>query len=266
MKNAADGLYYRLTNEKYVYNSAKDKFEKSSAGTINLVTYVDCDLNNYASAFRYASTPWIVSNLKGDYQHIEMNKLFRFHTISDGNNSNYEVKVSIENIRPDEGCFDVIVRDINDMDEYIIPLEKFYKCTLTPGDRNFIGYKIGTFDGMYESKSKYITVEVLEGDVVEQSVPAGFLGYPMAQYDGLQAKGNDGQYYDSENFGVINPIIKYNLYYDNEVKNRKQYFGLSTRVGVDIDTFTYKGKAAYINEPGMLTQGFHLDSRLDKNN
>ena len=275
VRNASDGLYYRLTNEKYVYSDKEGRFipsDKDDEGTY-AVTYVDCDLNNYGSAFRYASTPWIVSNLKGDYDHIEMNKLFRFHTISDGNNSNYEVKVSIENIRPDEGCFDVIVRDINDMDEYIIPLEKFYKCTLTPGDRNFIGYKIGTFDGMYENKSKYITVEVLEGDVVEQSVPAGFLGYPMAQYDGLQANGNDGGYCNmlsgvcqTENFGVINPIIKYNLYYDNEVKNRKQYFGLSTRVGVDIDTFTYKGKAAYIDHPAMLTQGFHLDSRLDKNN
>lgn len=268
VRNMADGLYYRLTDEKYIYNTTTEQFEISSDDNNNfpLVNYVDCDLNDYASAFRYASTPWIVSNLKGDYQHIEMNKLFRFHTISDGNNSNYEVKVSIENIRPDDGTFDVVVRDINDMDEYIIPLEKFSKCTLTPGDRGFIGYKIGTFDGMYESKSKYITVEVLEGDVVEQSVPAGFLGYPMAQYDGMQPVGISGKLYEAENFGVINPIIKYNLYYDNEVKNRKQYFGLSTRVGVDIDTFTYKGRAAYVNEPGMLTQGFHLDSRLDQSN
>lgn len=265
VKNASDGLYYRITDEEYCMEDGT-KLKK--------IMFVDCDLNNYGSAFRYASTPWIVSNLKGDYNHIEMNKLFRFHTISDGNNSNYEVKVSIENIRPDEGCFDVVVRDINDLDEYIIPLEKFSKCTLTPGDRNFIGYKIGTFDGMYESKSKYITVEVLEGDVVEQSVPAGFLGYPMAQYDGMPAVGGSGKFCNpgtdgnckTENFGVINPIIKYNIYYDNEVKNRKQYFGLSTRVGVDIDTFTYKGKAAYINDPSMLTQGFHLDSRLDQDN
>ena len=259
VRNASDGLYYRITDEEY----------EIGGQNLKRIMFVDCDLNNYASAFRYASTPWIVSNLKGDYEHIEMNKLFRFHTISDGNNSNYEVKVSIENIRPDEGCFDVVVRDINDLDEYIIPFEKFSKCTLTPGDRNFIGYKIGTFDGMYESKSKYITVEVLEGDAVEQSVPAGFLGYPMAQYDGMPAVGGSGKFYNegkTENFGVINPIIKYNLYYDNEVKNRKQYFGLSTRVGVDIDTFTYKGRSAYINDPSMLTQGFHLDSRLDQSN
>jgi hypothetical protein len=272
VKNLSDGLYYRLTDELYTYNKDTGEFDYADSGdtdTFPGVMYVDCDLNNYASPYRYASTPWIVSNLKGDYEHIELNKLFRFHTISDGNNSNYEVKVSIENIRPDDGVFDVVVRDINDTDEYIMPLEKFSKCTLVPGDKNFIGYKIGTFDGMYESKSKYITVEVLEGDAVEHSAPAGFLGYPMAQYDGLQVVGGSGKYYhsgDSENFAVINPILKYNLEYNTEVKNRKQYFGLSTRVGVDVDTFTYKGKAAYIDNPEMLTQGFHLDSRLDPNN
>ena len=261
VKNESDGLYYRLTKEQV--NIINWKNETKS---VSKVMYVDCDLNNYASAYRYASTPWIVSNLKGDYNHIEINKLFRFHTISDGSSSNYEVKISIENIRPDEGVFDVIVRDINDTDEYIVPLEKFSKCNLTPGDRNFIGYKIGTIDGIYESKSKYVTVEVAEGTAVEHSVPAGFLGYPMAQYDGLQAIGSSGKNSGSTNYGVVNPVLKYNLYYDNEVKNRKQYFGLSTRVGVDIDTFTYKGKSAYINLPEMLTQGFHLDSRLDQSN
>lgn len=237
VKNLSDGLYYRLSDDG------------------NDVVYVSCDLNNYASRFRYASTPWIVSNLKGDYDHIELNKLFRFHTISDGNGSNFEVKVSIENIRPDDGTFDVMVRDINDTDEYVMPLERFQKCTLIPGDRNFIGFRIGTFDGMYESKSKYITVEVAEGTAVEHSAPAGFLGYPMTDFNGLPVAG--------EKKNVIAPILKYNRFYDNELKNRKQYFGLSTRVGVDIDAFTYKGKAAYIDEPSMLTNGFHLDARLD---
>lgn len=242
VKNLSDGLYYRLSES----NDGKK------------VTYVSCDLNNYASRYRYASTPWIVSNLKGDYDHIELNKLFRFHTISDGNGSNFEVKVSIENIRPDDGTFDVIVRNINDTDEYVMPLERFQKCTLIPGDRNFIGYRIGTFDGMYESKSKFITVEVAEGTAVEHSAPAGFLGYPMTQFNGLPVVGKEKD--------VVAPTLKYNRYYDNEVKNRKQYFGLSTRVGVDIDAFTYKGKAAYIDEPTMLTNGFHLDSRLDGEN
>jgi len=238
VKNLADDLYYRL-------NKVGDD-----------VTFVNCDLNNYKSAYRYSSTPWIVSNLMGDYNHIELKKLFRFHTISDGNMSVNEVKVSIENIKPDEGVFDVVVRDINDTDEVQVPLEKFSRCSLIPGSKNYISYKIGSFDGMYESKSKYITVECKESDAAENAVPAGFLGYPSVQYGGTPIV-------DDRQSGVTAPFIKYNTTYDEDLRNRKQYFGLSSRVGVDLDLFKFKGVAAYINNPSMLTHGFHLDSRLD---
>ena len=239
--NNADGLYYKVVND------GSD------------IDYVKLDMNDYKSAYRYASTPWIVSNLKGDFDHIEMTKLFRFHTISDGNNSNYEVKVSIENIRPDEGTFDVIVRRVDDLDESIIPLERFGRCTMTPGDANYIAYKIGSFDGVYESKSKYITVEVNETTAARTSVPAGFLGYPIPQYNGLPISGD-------AKTDVTFPEIKYNRYFDEDIKNRKQYFGLSSWIGVDIDNFTFKGTKAYINDPRFLSHGFHLDSRLDKEN
>ena len=236
--NNADGLYYRMNS------GATD------------VTYVELDMNDYKSAYRYASTPWIVSNLKGDYNHIEMTKLFRFHTISDGDNSNYEIKVSIENVRPDDGTFDVVVRRIDDLDESIIPLERFGKCNMIPGDSNYIAYKIGSFDGVYESKSKYITVEVNETTAARTSVPAGFIGYPIPLYDGYPISGDPKT-------NVEFPRIKYNRYYDADIKNRKQYFGLSSWVGVDVDNFTFKGNKAYINLPKFLSHGFHLDSRLD---
>lgn len=237
--NNADGLYYKMNNNK------------------DDVAYVQLDMNDYKSAYRYASTPWIVSNLKGDFDHIEMTKLFRFHTISDGDNANYEVKVSIENIRPDEGVFDVVVRRVDDLDESIIPLEKFGRCTMVPGDANYIAYKIGSFDGVYESKSKYITVEVNETTAARTSVPAGFLGYPIPMYNGLPISGD-------AKTDVTFPTIKYNRFFDEDIKNRKQYFGLSSWIGVDIDNFTFKGTKAYINDPSFLSHGFHLDSRLDK--
>lgn len=252
--NNADGLYYKVEGDD--------------------VTYVKLDMNDYKSAYRYASTPWIVSNLKGDFDHIEMTKLFRFHTISDGNNSNYEVKVSIENIRPDEGVFDVVVRRVDDLDESIIPLERFGRCTMVPGDANYIAFKIGSFDGVYESKSKYITVEVNETTAARTSVPAGFLGYPIPQYSGTQisniyernAAGCTNYPSTKEGRTVVFPTIKYNRYFDDDIKNRRQYFGLSSWVGVDIDNFTFKGTKAYINDPSFLSHGFHLDSRLDKDN
>lgn len=240
VENMEDGLFYRLTD----------------SGT--KVNFITCDLDDYKSAYRYSSTPWIVSNLKGDYNKIEMTKLFRFHTISDGSSSVNEVKVSIENILPDEGTFDVIVRRIDDTDESIIQLEKFGKCNMIPGDRNYIAYKIGSFDGLYESKSKYITVEVNETTTAKTSVPAGFLGYPMAQYNGLQVWDDGDDHSD-----IIMPRLKYNVTYDDELKNRKQYFGLSSRVGVDVDSFTFKGTKAYTSVPELLTRGFHLDSRLN---
>lgn len=238
VRNSADNYYYRL-NEK-----ATD------------VVRVTCDLNDYKSAYRFASTPWVVSNVKGDYDKIELTKLFRFHTISDGDASNNEVKISIQNIRPDDGTFDVLVRSIGDSDESIVALERFTKCTLIPGDKNYISYKIGSYDGIYESKSNYVTVEVNETDVVKNSTPCGFLGYPLAKYGGVPIKGK-------ENLDITEPYLKYNLNYDEDVKNRKQYFGLSSLVGVDIDAFTFKGNMAYGDEPEYVTQGFHLDSRLN---
>ena len=238
--NTYDGLYYRMNED------ASD------------VAYVELDMNDYKSAYRYASTPWIVSNLKGDFDHVEVNKLFRFHTITDGNNANYEVKVSIENIRPDDGLFDVIVRRVDDADEQIMPLERFGRCSMIPGDSNYIAYKIGSFDGVYESKSKYITVEVNETTAAKMSVPAGFLGYPIPQYNGLPI--------DGERNSVAFPTLKYNRFFDPDIKNRKQYFGLSSWIGVDIDNFTFKGNKAYIDNPQFMTRGFHLDSRLDADN
>jgi len=235
--NVADGLYYKMNAE------ADD------------VVYVEIDMNDYKSAYRYASTPWIVSNLKGDFNHAEVNRLFRFHTITDGNNANYEVKISIENIRPDDGTFDVVVRDINDSDEQVIPLEKFGRCSMIPGTSNYIAFKIGSFDGVYESKSKYITVEVNDSTAARMSVPAGFLGYPQPNYSGTPISGSS--------HNIAFPTLKYNRIFDPDIKNRKQYFGLSSWIGVDIDNFTFKGNKAYIDDPRFLSKGFHLDSRLD---
>lgn len=236
--NLMDNRYYRMNGD----NSD--------------VAPVTCDMNNYKDSYRFASTPWIVSNVKGDTTSIELTKLFRFHTISDGDNSNKEIKISIQNIKTDDGTFEVVVRDINDTDESPIVLERFSKCTMVPGDNGYIAYKIGSYDGLYESKSKYITVEVNETLAAKESVPAGFLGYPLSQFGGLEASG-------SGHANMKQPKLMYNLYYDQDVKNRKQYFGLSNRVGVDVDMFTYKGMAAYGDEPEYLCQGFHLDARMD---
>lgn len=206
--------------------------------------------NNYKTMFRCAKTPWFVSELKGNGLNVELKKLFRFHTISDGNAANSQIKVSIANILPDEGFFDVIIRDYNDSDASPIVLERFSKCNMVPGDSNYIGLKIGTLNGDYELKSKYVMVEVIENDMTETCVPCGFLGYPMRKR--------------VEGFTSID--LDYNKSIIDTLKPNKQYFGMSDIVGVDLDVLTFKGVDAYDDSehPNVgYSNGFHLDSLLN---
>lgn len=69
-----------------------------------------------------------------------------------------------------------------------------------------------------------------------------------------------------KNVKLSYPPMQYNLTWDNNKPNRKQYFGLSNISGVDLDMFTYKGVLAYDDEPSFLTHSFHLDCRTDLSN
>ena len=210
--------------------------------------------DDYLEGYRAAQTPWIVSDAtvteeetSGDTKHkvATMKKLFRFITISDGDAANFQVKVSIENIDPKYGTFDVVVRDFNDVDSAPIVLERFTKCNLVNGDAGYIAFKIGTSDGGFVAKSKYILVEMADGEDLSNSVPAGFLGYTMPQYV-------NGKVLD----------IAYNTEFKPEIKAKKQYFGFSDISGIDSDIFAYKGKDFY-DKKEFTTKGFHMDSAID---
>lgn len=245
--------------------------------TIKKVVYDFCD---FKEQYRAAQTPWIVSDAvikvtkgetgekgdkgdKGDQgekgetgpqgpqgetseKTVELRKLFRFITISDGDAANFQVKVSIQNIDVTNGNFDVVVRDFNDTDANPVVLETFRKCNLVEGDSNYIAFKIGSSDGGYESKSKYILVKMAEGEDFAGAIPAGFLGYPMPKYGQTGASFN----------------MLYNTVFYPSVKAKKQYFGISNLASIDRDVFTYKGKDFYNDEPDMLTTGFHMDSAI----
>ena len=212
----------------------------------------DEDYTNYKETYRCAQTPWIVSEVKeATNKSINVKKLFKFYTISDGNAANYQVKVSIQRIRPDEGLFDIWIRDFYDTDASPVVLEKFINCSMVPGANNYIGYKIGTFDGGYVAKSKYVTVEIADEDGIESCVPCGFLGYPMPTY-GLGAEGRID--------------IAYNTIFNDAIKPKRQYFGLNNEI-LDVDVLNYKGVTAYENgngdaDPNKITNGFHLDAIL----
>ena len=203
---------------------------------------------NFISTYRCAVTPWIVSEVKAaSTKTIDVKKLFKVYTISDGNAANYQVKISIQRIRPIEGLFDLVVRDFYDSDNSQVVLEKFTNCSMTEGESSFIGLKVGTIDGSYPNKSKYIAIEFSSEEGVDDCVPCGFLGYPVPKYN-----------------TICGLTMNYNTVYDNTVKPKRQYFGLNDEV-LDYDILNYKGVDAYADgvgdaDPEKLTNGFHLDS------
>ena len=205
--------------------------------------------DDYKEAYRAALTPWIVSEAaitkNGEERVATMKKLFRFVTISDGNAANTQIKVSIEKIDPEYGTFDVVVRDFYDTDSSPIVLERFNKCNLINGDAGCIAYRIGTSDGGFVAKSKYILVEMSDNEDINNSFPSGFLGYPMPDYNG------DGKVLE----------LNYNTLYYPELKAKRQYFGFSNLSGIDEDVFSYKGKYCY-GVSGYTTYGFHMDSAI----
>lgn len=206
------------------------------------------NLNDYREQYRYATTPWIVSELKGNAKAYELKKLFRFHTITDGNGANDQVKISIANIRPDEGTFDVYVRDFYDTDANPTILESYKGVNLIPGTNKYLGLKVGTIDGTYETVSKFVLAEIIEDEMTQTCIPAGFLGYPVRNYGA----------------NLTAPYFAFNRYYDDNIKDKRQYFGLSDITGVDVDMLSYKGRYAYTeNYNSGYTNAFHLDARLN---
>lgn len=154
---------------------------------------------------RYTSprTPSIISQPYGSAEY----DLFHFETISDGDATNEEFKISIANIRKSLdpanpfGTFDVQVRRFYDVDTNPEILEVYPACSLNPRSDDYIAKKIGdkkvyfNFDtttddeqrliveGKYPNRSIRIRV-VMNGSVENQTVPSdvlpfGFRGIPV---------------------------------------------------------------------------------------
>ena len=223
-------------------------------------------LEDYHSQFRCASTPWVVSELKGDGSNMQVKKLFRLHTISDGKASNKQIKVTISDVRPDEGLFNLQIRDYFDTDANPVVLESYKNLTMEPGNPNYIGLQIGTLDGSYETMSNYVLAEVIENEMTRTCVPCGFLGYPVRNYYNASSTAGSQQ---SIAQALNNVVVPYNTNYNDDINDRKQFFGMSDIDGVhavDGDLFNYKGVAAYSLEDYThgFTNAFHLDSTISK--
>ena len=57
---------------------------------------------------------------------------------------------------------------------------------MNPGENNFVAKKIGTANGEFELKSKYIMLEMDE-DAPIDALPCGFEGYVFREYSGVKS-------------------------------------------------------------------------------
>ena len=213
---------------------------------------------NYKSIFQTPKTPWVVSQLKGS----EVDRLFKFVSISDGDAANQEIKISIENINPISLEFDVYVRAFYDTDANPVVLENYVRVSLIEGQTNYIAQAIGSTDGTYDIQSNYIMVEVAK-DISPDLFPAGFEGYEFSNYSsGVTGSAVKGQ----------TPKIFYKTAYAQGDKVRKVFLGISENAystsntigtGINQNFFNFvnwRDDASNVTSGFTKTKGFHMDS------
>ena len=261
-------IYPSLLNSGY--NNSKirglycDLIELDSAESLNTET-----IGFYLEQYQTPKTPYLVSELRGNLVY----KLFRFVLISDGNAANRLVKLSIGNVSFTNNTFDVFVRDFFDTDQNVRVVESFTNCSLDPTQNNFVANKIGTSNGEYQVKSKYIMIEMAD-EAPTNALPCGFEGYIMREYSNATPPFvnyktrylQPGDQIDNPPFGSANGGDNIRISSGENV--RRAYLGISNITGVDYDFFDYKGKQLPTNiatdttgpDWGYVTKGFHLDS------
>jgi hypothetical protein len=244
-----------------VYPSALAKYGLTGIAAVGygvnttLITLKSNFYTNYKTQFQTPETPWVVSQLKGS----EIDRLFKFVSISDGDAANQEIKISIQNINPATLEFDVLIRAFNDTDANPIVLESYTRCSLIQGQTGFIGQRIGTVDGIYDIVSNYVMVELAD-NLSPDLFPAGFEGYEFNNY--AKSATSDGS------TSGIAPKIFYKTAYTQTDKFRKVYLGLSENgystanavgSGINQNMFNFVGQTS-LSSGFIKSNGFHMDS------
>jgi hypothetical protein len=254
------GYYLR---DVFDYNLLK--LGRSSTGTPGAAVYTSASLSTM-TAFTFghmsASTPWIKSQLFGGA--TEYN-LFRVHTKGHGEAENGRFKLSIRDVKLSPvpavnpyGTFTLELRDFDDGDTSPVVVESFTNLSLNPADRNYILKQIGNqyleYDnsstmkkmvlrGDYESKSRFVWIEMTTGSLPAEALPWGFRGlskpnlslasgsvtssFSQIPYvDGLRDKTTDANYDERFYWGV-----EFSL--SGSVKGRLSRY--PTMTGSDVD-------------------------------
>ena len=188
----AKGLYLMYYNYKL-----SDNFSGSSGTAIGGSAIGTA----YATqtGYNHATTPWIQSQTIAGIR----SSMFRFHTLGDGDISNKEIKVGIQDIKAGTaassyyGSFTVVVRTINgtflsqDLDRPPEVFETFANLTMNANSSNYVSKRIGDrytankvvdganriiASGSYANLSKYIRIEMADGVgyLSPYAVPYGF--------------------------------------------------------------------------------------------
>ena len=146
-----------------------------------------------------STTGWIIGQHLSDtpdaYQSTQMQKLFRLEALSEGDDVQKSVKISIERIKAatgafeDYGTFSILVRQLTDSDNVPVILERFDELNLNPASPNYVARVIGdmyeSFDtttltnrsfGQYENRSRYVRV-VMDEDVERGSAEPALLPF-----------------------------------------------------------------------------------------
>ena len=261
-------VYYTLLLNGY--RNGKIRGLNSSLVSLPGARSLDTDsIGFYLEQYQTPETPYVVSELRGNKTY----KLFKFKLISDGNAANRLVKISIGNISFNNGTFDVFIRDFFDTDRNVVVLESFTNCSMDPTLNNYVANKIGTSNGEFQLKSKFIMLDMSE-EAPSDALPCGFDGYisreydvatpPFVEYKTKYLKAGDV---------IYNPPFASTANADNTTVStgenpRFAYLGISNITGFDSDFFQYKGKQLPANlgtdttgpDWGYITKGFHMDS------
>ena len=206
--------------------------------------------NSFVGQWETPASPVVVSEVRGG----TVNDLFNFISISDGNAANTQVKITFQNIDLETGDFDIVIRDFNDKDDNLNVLEKFTRCTMNPELPGYVARKIGTSDGEYELRSKFVMLNLSVNPPVD-AVPAGFKGYTS------HSQGNtiQGSILYKTDYNVAGTVTGYTANGESKISNgdkiRKVSLGISSQIGFDSDILEYKG-----NSTSKVTYGFHLST------
>jgi hypothetical protein len=223
-----------------------------------IVYSTEAAYEDFEDSYTNAITPWIVSRVIG----ANVRRLFRVQTISDGDASSNEIKISIANIDIVNYTFDLIVRNYFDTDATAssTALERWSNVSLNPEQPNYIAKIIGTTDETYPRRSMFITVDMEDNHPVN-TVPAGFEGYSLRN-SGISGITSTDVYYKTEYFPTDSKFKTYlglsELGYTSLTQN--QISVKNSVKSLEFDLFAYDGGVS----SGMTSiKGFHMENTAD---